>query len=151
MSGNNSIFRLIGVLLLLGLIVAGGFMAYRAGIAQGVAQAPDVARAIQQAGGNGQPLPPMYGPYGYGYPYGYGFGYHHFFNPFGAICVSILFFFLFLAAIRMIFFRRMGYGWGRHWHEGRWGNGEGGAPAMFNEWHKRAHGEGPAAETDKEE
>ena len=43
---NGFIFRLIGVLLLIGLVAAGGFMAYKAGVAQGIAQAPEVAEAI---------------------------------------------------------------------------------------------------------
>ena len=148
---NGFIFRLIGVVLLLGLVTAGGFMAYKAGVAQGIAQAPEVAAAIEKSAENGQvaPVPPMM--YGYGYPHGYGFGYpHHFFNPFGAICSSIFFFFLFFGFMKMIFFRRMRHGWGHH---GPWKKGwEGGMPPMFDEWHKRAHGEGEKlADTDKKE
>jgi hypothetical protein len=149
MSRNGFIFRLIGVLLLLGLVAAGGFMAYKTGVAQGIAQAPEVAAAIEKSAENGQvaPVPPMYGyGYGYGYPHPYGFGYPHHFNPFGAICFSFLFLFLFFGAMRMIFFRRMGHGWGHHGHHGPWGKWEGGFPPMFDEWHKRAHGEKPAEE-----
>ena len=40
---NGLVFRIIGALLLIGLVAAGGFMAYRAGVAQGVSQAPAVA------------------------------------------------------------------------------------------------------------
>ncbi len=152
---NGFVFRLIGVLLLLGLIAAGGFMVFRAGEAQGIAQAPAVATAISQAAENGQvaPIPPMM--YGYGSPYGYGYGMHgyghHFgFFPFGAICGSIFFLFFFFGFMKMIFFRGMHHGshhmrgpWGKHW--------EGGVPPMFNEWHKQAHGESPAEEGDKKE
>lgn len=146
---NGFIFRLIGALLLVGLVAAGGFMVYKAGVAQGIAQAPQVAEAIQQSAENGQPVPPMYG---YGYPYGYGFGYrHHFFNPFSAICFSILFLFFFFGFLRMVFFRRWHRGWGHHGHHGHWGKWEGGVPPMFDEWHKRAHevpGEKPAEGND---
>ncbi len=143
---NGFVFRLIGVLLLIGLMAVGGFMAYKAGIAQGISQAPAVATAISQAAENGQTVPPMVGPgYGYGYhPYGFGYPHHFGFLPLGGICFSI--FFLFLGFLKMIFFRPWRHGhihgpWGRHW--------EGGVPSMFNEWHKRAHGETPAEEEEK--
>jgi hypothetical protein len=144
MSGKNFvgwvIARTIGVLILLSLIGGAGYMAYSAGVAQGIAQAPEVAEAIQQ---QGVPVAPMAG---YGYPHG--FGYHHF-NPFGAICFSIFFLFLFFGLLKMIFFRSWHHGgwrgpWGRKW--------EGGAPPMFDEWHKRAHGEAPSdSDTSKTE
>jgi hypothetical protein len=130
----------------LGLIVGAGAFGYKAGMAQGISQAPAVAKAIEKAGEDGQSLPPM----GYGRNFGYGYSpmpFHHygFFNPIGAICFSIFFLFLFFGAIKMLFFRRMMWNgghmhgpWGRHW--------EGGFPPMFNEWHKRAHGEQPEAE-----
>ena len=120
-------FRLIGLLLVIGLIVGGGAMAYRAGMAQGISQAPAVATAISKAAENGQvaPVPPMMYGNGYGYPYGYGPGYypmmgHHFFGffPFGAICGSLFFLFLFFGFMKMIFFRRMWGGYGRHGHHG---------------------------------
>lgn len=154
---NGFVFRLIGVVLLLGLIAAGSFMAFKAGEARGITQAPAVATAISKAAENGQvaPVPPMM--YGYGHPnpygYGYGFGYRHHFNPFGAICFSLFFLFFFFGFMKMIFFRRMRHG-GHHKH-GPWGKGwEDGTPSMFNEWHKRAHNEGgekPADEGDKKE
>ena len=154
---NGFVFRLIGVVLLLGLIAAGSFMAFKAGEARGITQAPAVATAISKAAESGQatPIPPMM--YGYRHPnpygYGYGFGYRHHFNPFGAICFSLIFLFFFFGFIKMIFFRRMRHG-GHHKH-GPWSKGwENGAPSMFNEWHKRAHNEGgetPADEGDKKE
>jgi hypothetical protein len=136
------LIRVLGALLVFGLIVSAGAFGYKAGMARGIMQAPAVAIAIEKSDENGQaaPIPPtMYGN-------GYGFGYHpmfshHFgFFPIGAICGSIFFLFLFLGAMKMLFFRGMMWReahmhgpWGRHW--------EGGFPPMFNEWHKRAHGE----------
>ena len=43
------VLRLIGALLLVGLMIGGGVMAYRAGVAQGIAQAPAVAEALSNA------------------------------------------------------------------------------------------------------
>ncbi|MEK6753700.1 MAG: hypothetical protein AABZ00_15700 [Chloroflexota bacterium] len=140
------LFRVFGLLLVLGLIVGAGAFSFKAGEARGVMQAPAVAAAIEKAAEDGQAVPPMYG---YGQPYGYGYGMHGYghhagFFPFGAICGSIFFLFFFFGFMKMMFFRRMHHG-GHHGHHGPWGKGwEGGAPSMFNEWHKRAHGETPA-------
>lgn len=137
------IARTIGVLILLSLIGGAGYMAYQAGVAQGIAQAPEVAVAIEKAAEEGAPVSPMYGHgYGYGYPQGYGFGHpHRFFNPFGAVCLSIFFLFLFLGFMKMMFFRRMRHGWGHHNHWKKdWDEK---VPPFFEEWHKRAHGEKP--------
>src|SRR5690349_24100178 len=49
MKGPFIVFRVIAALLLLALIVAGGFFAYRAGVAEGIAQAPQSAEAIQHS------------------------------------------------------------------------------------------------------
>jgi hypothetical protein len=140
---NGIIVRLIAILLLTGLVIAGGVFAYRAGVAQGIAQAPEVAEAIQQ----GAPVAPIHG---YGYPHG--FGYRHF-NPLGAICFSIFFLFLFFGLLRCVV-RPSRRGWGHHGHWGKW---EGEVPPMFDKWHKRAHevpvgvGESTAEEGDKKE
>jgi len=113
---------LIGALLLIGLLTGGGFMAYRAGVAQGIAQAPEVAQAIQQAAENGQvaPIPPMVG-YGYGYPY-WGYRHHFGFFPFGFFG-AILFIFFFFGLLRFLFFRPWHMGWGYYGHHHRhpWG------------------------------
>ncbi|MBK7316192.1 hypothetical protein [Candidatus Villigracilis affinis] len=139
------LFRVLGMLIMLGLIVGAGAFAYKAGMAQGISQAPAVATAIAQAAENGQAAPPMVYSHGFA-PYGYGLhGHGHFgFFPFGAICGSIFFLFIFFGFMKMMFFGRMRRGWGHHGHRGPWGKDwEGGAPSMFNEWHKRAHGETP--------
>src|SRR5512133_1346652 len=100
--------RVLGVLLALGLIAGAGTFGYRAGMAQGITQAPAVAKAIEKAAENGQAAPQIMYPHSFDYGYS-PMPFHHggFFNPFGAICGSIFFLFLFLSAMRMIFFRRM--------------------------------------------
>ena len=125
------VIRLIGILLLVGLMVGGGAMAYRAGVAQGIARAPEVAEALSSAAESGGGAPaPGYG-YGYGYPY-YGFRPHFGFFPFGGIFGFFLFIFLFFGLMRLIFFRRWGWhhghmhgrgpwkGYGRHWGPPPW-------------------------------
>ncbi|MBK6794636.1 MAG: hypothetical protein IPG80_19300 [Anaerolineales bacterium] len=146
------VFRVLGLLLVLGLIAGAGAFGFKAGMMRGIEQAPEVAAAIEKAAEDGQPAAPMYGHgYAYGYPQPYGFGFHHHFNPFGAICGSIFFLFLFFGFMKMMFFRRMRHGWGHHGHHGPWGKGwEGNVPPPFEEWHKRAHGEKPAESNSEE-
>lgn len=147
------VLRVIGFLLLTALFLGGVAMAYKAGTAQGISQAPVVATAIAQAAESGQGapvVPPMM--YGHGYGYGYPIYGHHFgFFPFG-ICGSIFFLFLFFGFMKMIFFRGiMHRGWHGHNRE-HWGkHWENGVPPMFEDWHKRAHGEKPTEEESKKE
>jgi hypothetical protein len=83
--------------------------------------------------------------------YGYQMGFHHvmpFFGCFG-ILIPLFLFFLAFAAMRHLFWGP-GFGWRHHMHmHGRWGDksrwGED-VPPMFAEWHRRAHGEAPAAD-----
>ena len=117
------VFRLIGVLLLVGLIFGGGMLAYRAGVAQGIVQAPEFAEALSNAAENGQGLPNFaYGhSYGHGYPF-QGMRPHFGFFPFGGIFGIIFFTFMFFGLMKMIFFRRWaghhGYMHGdKHWKE----------------------------------
>lgn len=137
---NRSIvFRIIGAVLLIALLVAGGTFVYRAGVVQGISQAPEVAEAIQQSAEDGGSPNPMFNRgYGYGSPFhhGFGFGHHFGFFPLG-ICGSIFFLFFFFGLMKMIFFRPWKHG--HHgWSYNHW---EGGVPPKFDEWHKRAHGE----------
>lgn len=142
---NRSIvFRLIGAMLLIALLVAGGTFVYRAGVAQGISQAPQVAEAIQQSAENGNPMPMFNRGYGYGYPFhhGFGFGPHFGFFPFG-FCFSILFLFFFFGLLRFTF---RPWAWGKHGHWSK--NWEHGMPPKFDEWHKRAHGENPESKSE---
>jgi hypothetical protein len=131
------VFGLVSFLLVIGLVAGVGIMAYQTGVAQGVQQAPQVAKVIEKAAesGGSVPVPPMYG-YGY-YPHPYGYPHFGFF-PIGGICGSIIFLFFFFGFMRMIFFRRPHHG--NHHAHGMWGKDcEGGIPPIFNECHKRAH------------
>ena len=89
MSQNSFFFRTVGLLFLIGLVFIGGFIAFRAGVAQGFAQAPAIADTVQ----NEQTI--VSPSFGYGYVYG--------FPPFGGICISILFVFLFFGLLRFVF------------------------------------------------
>ncbi|HNK63477.1 MAG TPA: hypothetical protein PLE14_05460 [Anaerolineales bacterium] len=147
-------FRVLGLLLIVGLIAGAGAFGYKAGMMRGIEQAPAVAAATEKAAEDGQPVPPMmYGHgFGYGNPYGYSFRPH--FNPFAAICFSFLFLFVLFGAMKMVFFRGMRRAWGHHGHghHGPWNKDwEGKVPPFFAEWHKRAHNEGESekpSETD---
>ena len=145
---SRTIVRIFGVLLLLALIVAGGAFVYRAGVAQGISQAPEVAEAIQQAAENGEQIPPTMFDRGFGYgsPYHHrGFGHPLGFGLFHIFGFFFIFLFFFFGLLRLIFFR----GWSHHNKHGHWGkHWEDGAPPMFDEWHKKAHGE-ESAEVNK--
>jgi hypothetical protein len=124
--------RIVSALVLIAAIAGIAFFAFRAGIAQG---SPITIEAPA-----GQSAPAPYPFYGYGMPYGYG---HHMplmgFGCFG-ILIPLFLFFLAMKAFRFAFW---GPRWG-HMHGGRgpWGrHWENGVPPMFEEWHKKAHGE----------
>jgi len=139
------VLRLIGALLLIGLLIAGGAMAYRAGVVQGIAQAPEVATAISNAAESGQGLPIP--AYGYGYPY-YGFRPHFGFFPFGGIFGFILFIFLFFGLMRLLFFRRWAWGYGHMHRHGHWkGYGPWGPPP----WVREGEDDEAKADVDKKE
>ena len=132
--------RIVSVLVLIAAIAGIGFFAFRAGVAQG---SPITIEAP-----SGQSVPAPYYGYGYGMPFhrpfGFGLGC---FGPFLAL-------FLIFAAFKAFRFAFWGPRWGHHMG-GHWGRRwEGGAPPMFDEWHKRAHnvpaGDGEPAEDKKE-
>ena len=130
MNVNNIGLRLVSVLVLIAAIAGIGYFAFQAGVAQGS------PITIEAPSGQSAPMP--YGYYGWGMPYyrpfGFGFGFLGF----------LLLLFLFFAALRAFRFALWGprWGWGHHgpWRQG-WS--EGGVPPMFEEWHRRAHGEQP--------
>jgi len=127
MNGNNIALRIISALVLVAVLAGIAFFAYQAGIANGS------PITIESPSGESAPAP----YYGYGLPfyrwhYGFGFGC---FGPLLAL-------FLIFAAFRAFRFAFWGPRWGWGSHRGHWGkHWEGGVPPMFDEWHKRSHGE----------
>ena len=120
------VLRLIGALLLVGLMIGGGVLAYRAGMAQGIAQAPAVAEALSHAAESGQVAPVP--AYGYEYP-GYRMRPHFGFFLFGGIFGFIFFIFLFFGLMRMMFFRRWAWHYAHMHGHGPWqGHGPWGTP-----------------------
>lgn len=119
--------RVVSGLVLLAVIAAIGFFAFQAGVAKGS------PITIEAPSGKSVPAPYPY------YGYGYGMRYHHPFG-FGFGCL-IPIFAVFLLIIALKSFRVMMWGprWGWGHRHGHWG--ERGVPPMFEEWHKRAHGE----------
>jgi len=133
MNGNAGL-RVVSALVLVAVIAAIGYFAYQAGVAQG---SPITIEAP-----SGETVPAPYPYYGWGMPYhhrpfGFGFGFFGF----------LILLFLFFAALRALRFLFWGprWGWGHHGGHGHgpWGHWENGVPPMFEEWHKRAHGERP--------
>jgi hypothetical protein len=129
MNGNNIGLRIVAGLVLLAAIAGIAYFAFQAGVMRGS------PITIEAPSGETAPLPYPY--YGYGpfhRPFGFGFGF------LGCLIPLFLFFVLF-GAFRFLFW---GPRWG--WHRGGHGPwrhswGEGGVPPMFEEWHKRAHGQ----------
>ncbi len=135
MNGNNVALRILSAVILIAAIAGIGFFAFRAGVAQGS------PITIQAPSGQSQTVPAPYPYYGYGMPFhpwgpwGFGFG------CFGPL-IALFLFFLAFRAFRVLFWGPR-WGWGHH-HYGPWGrHWENGVPPMFDEWHKRAHGEQP--------
>lgn len=127
--------RLVSALVLIAAIAGIAFFAFQAGVAQGS------PITIEAPAGDANPAPVPYPYYGFGYgmrlhhPLGFGFG-----------CLGpLLVLFLFFIALRSFRFLFWGspWGWGHHMYgRGPWNrHWEGGVPPMFDEWHKKAHGE----------
>ena len=134
MNGNNIGLRIVSALVLVAAIAGIAYFAFQAGVVRG---SPVTIEAP-----SGETVPAPYPYYGYGYgmpfhrPFGFGFGFFGF----------LILLFLFFAALRAFRFLFWGarWGWGHRGGYGPWrhGWGEGGVPPMFEEWHKRAHGQG---------
>ena len=132
MNGNTGL-RIISALVLIAAIAGIAFFAFQAGIAQG----SPITLEAPAGDGNAAPAPYPYYGYGYGrpvhHPWGFGFG------CFGPL-LALFLIFIALHSFRFLFWGprwgwRHPHGWGRHW--------ENGVPPMFEEWHKRAHGDQP--------
>ncbi len=148
---NRNIIVTIVVVVLLVAVAAGvGLTAFRAGQAYGISQAPAVATALAERPDSAVASAPfVMGPGFYGFgrpgfgPFGGHFGWGGGFGIFQ--CLVPLFFLLLLFALFRLIFRPWGWGWRggwrRDWHHGG-PNGEG-LPPMFEEWHRRAHGQTP--------
>ena len=132
MNGNTIGLRIVSALVLIAAIAGIAYFAFQAGVVRG---SPITIEAP-----SGETVPGPYPYYGYGYgmpfhrPFGFGFGFFGF----------LLLLFFFFAALRAFRFLLWGPRWGWGHHHGPWGRGWGnGAPPMFEEWHKRAHGGQP--------
>ncbi len=129
MNENNVGLRIISALVLVAVIAGIAFFAFQAGVAKGSPV------TIQAPSGQTAPMPYPY--YGWGMPFHRPFGFG--FGCFGFLIVLFLFF-IALRSMRLLFWGPR-WGWGHH-RFGRWGGPwENGVPPMFEEWHKRAHGE----------
>lgn len=130
---NKIVFRIVSALVLIAAIAGIAFFAFNAGVAKG---SPITINAPE-----GQSAQAPYPYYGYGMP---------FHRPFGmgigcfGILIPLFLFFIAMKAFRiMTWGPRMGHVHGHGPWRGHWGE-NGGVPPMFEEWHKRAHGEVPA-------
>jgi len=132
--------RIVAALVLIAAIAGIAFFAFQAGVAQGSPV------TIEAPSGQAVPAPyPFYG-YGYGMPFHHPFGFG--FGCFGPL-LALFLIFVVLKSFRVLFW---GPRWGHmHGHYGPWGRRwENGVPPMFEEWHKRAHGETPEEKKDNE-
>lgn len=114
---------LIGLVLIVLAVAGAAYLAYNAGISQGVAQATDLPEAQLE-----RTVPLYYAPYRFG-PLGFGF--------FGCL-IPLLLLFLLFGGMRMLFAPwRMG-GWGRGWggkHPERWERFR----ERAEQWHREMH------------
>src|SRR5438874_2261205 len=107
-------FRWFGLALVL-MSIAGGVLAYHAGVSHGLAMSAPAAGAVPGAGG----VPTVVNYYGRSWGWG--------FFPFGIL--------LWIFVLRLLF-----WGGRRRWyyHHGPWGGPYDG-PGSFEDWHRRAH------------
>jgi len=125
----NTGLRILSVLVLIAAVGGIAFFAYQAGFAHGSPV------TLQAPSGQTVPAPYPYPYYGMAFhrPWGFGFG------CFG-ILIPLFLFFLAIHAFRVLFWGPR-LGWRHHGPYGRGWNGD--VPPMFEEWHKKAHGETP--------
>ena len=122
--------RIVSALVLIAAIAGIAFFTFQAGVAQG---SPITIKAPE---GQVAPAPYPYYGYGYGMPFHHPLGFGYGLGCFGLL-IPLFLFFLAMKAFRFMFW---GPRWGHmHGHHGR--HWEGGVPPMFEEWHKKAHGE----------
>ncbi len=125
--------RIVSGLVLIAAIAGIAFFAFQAGVAQG---SPVTIEAP-----SGETVLAPYPNYDYGMPF------HHRHFGFGFGCLGLLIpLILFFLAIKAFRFMLWGSRWGHHMHGHTGRHWEGGAPGMFDDWHKRAHGEAPKDE-----
>ena len=144
--------RILAAILLVAVLAIGGGLiattAYQAGLGTAITTA---------TGSAGTAVAPVVVP---AYGYGYGPGWHAGFGFFGFLG-TLLFLFLVFALVRAIFWRG-GPGRRSGWGPGGWGGYDGSGKGLgghdhgtwetrgnqaFDEWHRRAHGETPPADT----
>jgi len=134
MNGNNIGLRIVAALVLVAAIAGIAYFAFQAGVVRGS------PITLERPSGETVPAPYPYYGYGYGFhrPFGFGFGFFGF----------LILLFLFFAALRAFRLLLWGPRWGHRYGPGAWGRPwENGMPPMFEEWHKRAHGQSSDAGT----
>lgn len=126
--------RVIAAIVLVAVLAVGGGLiataAYQAGLSTAISTA---------AGSGGAVAAPVVVPaYGFAYgphPFGFGFGFFGFLG-------TLLFLFIVFGLIRAILFRG-GPGRRGGWGQGGWGHGALGEHGPLDDWHRRAHDDGP--------
>ena len=115
-------FGLLWTLVTLLLLAAVGAYAYHLGTLATISATQGAGNAVH--------------PYG-----GWGWGPGFFFFPFGFL-IPVFFFLLFFLGLRFLFF---GLFWPRRWYGGPGDHAHREDPRreLFEEWHRRAHGEAP--------
>jgi len=127
--------RALGIILLLVLLIGGGYSIHRAGVAQGYAlglQTAGVEPGSLPEGVPDQFMPPI--PYRVYGGYGYGPGFHPFFGGFGFV-FPLFFGLLFFFFITRLIFRPF-WGWGGPHGYGKYPGG----PPWAKDWEKGEKG-----------
>ena len=117
---SNIVLRIVGIVVMLIIMAAAGYGAYRVGYAQGTHDSPEVAAAIEDLEDEGGSVSYHVGIRSFS---PFGMRGHFGFFPFGMICGLFFFGFLALCAMRLIFRPFWGGPWKMHpgWHHHPWG------------------------------